>query len=113
MINTSNPSVSQEFDAVAFELEHSKDFQVLQNTYTNYEIDSVEECFGELFRIWNGRILLGSIYENSLGQWIANPYYQNRRCIKLDLDLSQEIDSPQKAIAYIKSTYEPKALSTL
>ena len=42
MINTSNPSVSQEFDAVAFELEHSKDFQVLQNTYTNYEIDSVE-----------------------------------------------------------------------
>ena len=39
---TQQSTKQQEFDAVAFELEHSKDFQVLQNTYTNYEIDSVE-----------------------------------------------------------------------
>lgn len=103
---TQQSTKQQEFDAAAFELEHSKNFQVLQNTYINYEVDSIEEDFGELFRVWNERTLLGSFYENSQDRWIANPYYQDKECIKLDSDLSQSFDSSSQAVAYIQATYE-------
>lgn len=110
MIDTSTHSVSQNFNVLEFEIEHSRNFQALQNTYTNYEIDSVEDNFGELFRVWNGRILLGTFYENSRGQWIANPYYQNKECIELDKDLSQSFDISEPAVAYIQAMYEGKSL---
>jgi hypothetical protein len=106
MIDTSTHSVSQTFNVLEFEIEHSRDFQALQNTYTNYEIDSVEEDFGELFRVWNGCTLLGSLNENAQGRWTANPYYQDKQLIELDKDLSQTFDSSSQAVAYIKATYE-------
>ena len=90
---TQQSSKQQEFNALEFELKHSKDFQASQNTYINYEVDSVQEDFGELFRVWNGRTLLGSFYENARSKWTANPYYQNKECIKLDSDLSQSFDN--------------------
>jgi hypothetical protein len=96
----------QQFNALAFEVKHSRNFQTLQNTYTSYEIDSVEDDFGELSRVWNGRTLLGSFYENSQGQWTANPYYQDGQLIELDKDLSQTFDSSGEAVAYIKATYK-------
>ena len=99
---TQQSTKQQEFNA----LEHSKNFQTLQNTYTSYEVDSVEEEFGELFRVWNGHTLLGSFYENAGSKWIANPYYQNGQLIRLDRDLSQTFDNSSQAVAYIKATYE-------
>ena len=107
---TQQLSKQQQFNAVAFEPKHSRDFQKLQNTYTNYEVDSVEEDFGDLFRVWNGRNLLSSFYENANSKWKSNPYYQNRRCIELDKDLSETFDNRNQAIAYIKATYEGKSL---
>ena len=103
---TQQSSKQQERNAVAFKLKYSKNSQTLQNKYTSYEVDSVREDFGELFRVWNGRTLLGSFYENAGSKWKSNPYYQNRRCIELDKDLSKTFDSSQSAMAYIKATYE-------
>lgn len=106
MINTSNPSVSQEFNALEFELKHSRNFQTLQNTYINYEIDSLEDDFGELFRVWNGHTLVGIFYENADSKWIASPYYQDGQLIELDKDLPQSFDNSSKAVAYIQGIYE-------
>ena len=100
----------QKINALEFGLKYSKDFRASQNTYTSYEIDSVEEDFGELFRVWDGRTLLGSLNENAQGRWTANPYYQDKQLIELDKDLSQTFDSRNQAIAYIKATYEGKSL---
>ena len=106
MINTSNPSVSQEFDAVEFELKHSRDFQTLQNAYINYEVDSIEDDFGELFRVWNGRTLVGLFYEKAQDRWTANPYYKDGQLIGLDRDLSRTFSSSSQAVAYIQATYK-------
>ena len=102
---TQQSSKQQEFDVVAFELLHSRDFQTLQSTYIGYELDSVEEDFGDLFRVWNGRTLLGSLNENAQGRWTANPYYQDGQLIELDKDLSQTFDSSSEAVAYIKAIF--------
>ena len=96
----------QQFNALEFELKHDRDFQTLQNTYINYEVDSVEDDFGELFRVWNGRTLLGSFYENAQGRWTANPYYRNGQLIRLDKDLSRTFSSSSQAVAYIQATYK-------
>jgi hypothetical protein len=37
------------------------------------EIDSVNDDFGELYRVWNGWQLLGTFYQNLDGKWIAQP----------------------------------------
>ena len=128
MINTSNFSVSQEderprvgvrrkgtreFNTPSFESCNTQTYQNAENFYIEYEIDSVEEEFGELHRIWSGRDLLGTFYQVFENKWKANPFYESKQWIKLDRDLSQIFESSPEAIAYIKSTYEPKALSTL
>ena len=67
-----------------------KDFQKFQNNYIDYGIDSLSECFGELFRVWNGRTLLGTFYKSDC-EWKAIPYYQNRCYIGLERDLLQTL----------------------
>lgn len=101
---------AQEFNALSLELKHHRNFQKSQNSYTQYEIDSVEEDFGELFRVWNERTLLGSFYENAQGQWRANPYYQDGQLIGLEKDLSRTFKSISEAIAYIQGTHERQSL---
>lgn len=96
----------QQFDAVEFELKHSRDFQSLQNIYINYEVDSVKDDFGELFRVWNGHTLVGTFYKNADSKWVASPHYQNLQLIELDKDLSQTFDSSFEAVAYTQATYE-------
>ena len=127
MINANEHSVSQEFDertrttcgrkqniqafeanifdALGLELKHSQDYQNNESGYAEYEVDSVEEDFGELFRLWNGKILLGTFYETSQG-WKTTPYYLCRQYIKAELDLAQNVDNSDRAVSYIKSLYE-------
>jgi hypothetical protein len=136
MINTSNDSVSQEFnerpcvfamrqrpsealkvsfknvnlemrefDVLSFELKHYKDFEESQNRYVEYEIDSIKEDFGEIFRLWNGRTLIGTFYKTSQG-WKAEPFYLCKQYIRAEINLSKSVDSSEKAIAHIKQMYE-------
>ena len=95
----------QEFNALSLELKHSQDYQKNESEYIEYEIDSVKEEFGELFRVWNGRILLGTFSETSKG-WRATPFYLCRQYIKLDRDLSKTLNDSDRAISYIKQMYE-------
>ena len=67
--------------------------------------DSVVEEFGELFRVWNRRTLLGTFYETSEG-WKVEPFYLCKQYIKAEKDLSQSVGDAESAIAYIKSMYE-------
>ncbi|RCJ40570.1 hypothetical protein A6770_37935 [Nostoc minutum NIES-26] len=43
------------------------------------EIDSVPDEFGELYRVWNSRHLLGTFYQNLEGKWIAQPCGRDER----------------------------------
>ena len=112
MIDTNSPSVSQEFDALSFELKHNQDYQNSQSSYTEYEIDSVEEEFGELWRVWDRYILVGTFYETSQG-WKATPFYLCGQYIKAELDFSQDVEDSESAIAYIKSMYEGISQSSI
>ena len=114
MIDTNTYSVSHGFDALSLELKHSQDCQNNKSVYIEYEIDSVEEEFGELFRVWNGRTLLGTFYKNSEG-WKVEPFYSCKQYLKAERDLSQSVGDAERAIspearhcviAYIKSMYE-------
>lgn len=95
----------KDFNALDFENKHHKDFQNAHRFYIDYEIDSVEDDFGELFRLWNGRILLGTFYKTSSG-WKATPFYSCRQYIKLDKDLSKNVQDSDEATAYLKGMYE-------
>ena len=99
----------REFDALLLELKHSQDYQNKESEYIEYEIDSVLEEFGELFRLWNGRTLLGTFYENSEG-WKVEPFYLCKQYIRAEKDLSQSVGDAERAIAYIKSMYEGRNL---
>ena len=92
-------------DALSFEIKHSQDYQKAQSSYIEYEIDSVEEEFGELFRVWDRRTLVGTLYETSQG-WKATPFYLCRQYINAELDFSQDVEDSGSAIAYIQSMYE-------
>jgi hypothetical protein len=121
MINTSDYSVSQEideglradvmlketreFDALAFELKHYKDFKKSQNSYVEYEIDSIKEDFGEIFRLSNGKALRGTFYKISDG-WKATPFYLCKQYIKSEVDLSKSVENSGEAVSYIKQMYE-------
>ena len=95
----------REFDALSFELKHSQDYQNSQSGYVEYEIDSIKEEFGELWRVWDKCILVGTFYETSQG-WKAVPFYLCRQYIKGELDFSKSCENSGSAIAYIKLMYE-------
>ncbi|VEP15806.1 hypothetical protein H1P_3720005 [Hyella patelloides LEGE 07179] len=97
----------QEFDAISYELKHEKDFQALQHPYVepNYEIDSSPDEFGSLYRVWSGRILLGTFYRKHK-QWVSSPYYQNRQYLRLDKSLDKTFRSNELAIRHIIDSYE-------
>ncbi len=48
----------------------------------HYEIDSVPDVFGELYRVWGGEKginLLGTFYQNVDGLWISQPCNSDER----------------------------------
>ena len=114
MIDTNSLSVSQEseelpceFDVLEFELEREELYRKAQSTYIEYEIDSIEDEFGNLYRVWDRRTLVGTFYKAGRG-WKVTPFYLCRKYIKADIDFSQNLDNVERAIAYIKSMYEGK-----
>ena len=51
----------QQFNALSQKTKRDEEFQKVQNSYTQYEIDSVKECFGELFRVWNRKDVIRNV----------------------------------------------------
>ncbi|MHC5823388.1 MAG: hypothetical protein ACYT04_48030 [Nostoc sp.] len=43
------------------------------------EIDSVEEVFGTLYRVWSSYHFLGTFYQSLEGCWISQPYNTTQR----------------------------------
>jgi hypothetical protein len=63
------------FNALAFEIEHDRDFQ--KSASIAIEIDSeFTEFETEIFRVWYGVANLGVFYQTKEG-WIAEPFYGN------------------------------------
>ncbi len=103
---TRNYSVNQDFDPVQFETQREQIFhQTEKQPPIDYEIDSDSDWYGKIYRIWNGRILLGTFHQRN-EKWIAEPFYENGKYIKLDCSLQRSFSSDQKAIAYIVGTYQ-------
>ncbi|MBW4591763.1 MAG: hypothetical protein KME46_02270 [Brasilonema angustatum HA4187-MV1] len=44
-----------------------------------FEIDSIPDDFGELYRVWYGSRLLGTFYQNLEGKWIAQPCHRDKQ----------------------------------
>ncbi|MEI2582579.1 hypothetical protein [Scytonema sp. PRP1] len=44
-----------------------------------FEIDSIPDDFGELYRVWYGSRLLGTFYQNLEGKWIAQACNRDER----------------------------------
>ncbi|MEH2045236.1 hypothetical protein [Nostoc sp.] len=73
--------VQEEFDNQALaqsELEGYVD-QLTDQAPPEIEIDSINDDFGELYRVWNGSQLLGTFYQNLEGKWIAQPCNRDER----------------------------------
>lgn len=59
-----------------------------------YEIDSIEDKLGTLYRLWKGWNLLGTFYQNLEGRWIAEPsLFKSTQCFNTALEAQQEIIS--------------------
>lgn len=82
----------QNFDAIKFELEREQKFNQSQ-------------WCGCVYRVWDGRILLGTFYQKQK-KWIANPYYKNRNYLRLEQSLERTFNSNQRAINHIIRSYE-------
>lgn len=55
---------------------------LLQQSTPEYEIDSVPDVFGELYRVWGGSLginLIGTFYQNLDGFWISQPCHTTER----------------------------------
>lgn len=49
---------------------------------SHYEIDSVDDVFGKLYRVWGGEKginLLGTFYQNIDGLWVSQPCNSDER----------------------------------
>jgi hypothetical protein len=51
-----------------------------------YEIDSIHDIFGELYRVWLGTKLLGTFYLNVNGYWVSQPCDREERLLWLTSD---------------------------
>ncbi|PHJ69177.1 hypothetical protein VF14_03325 [Nostoc linckia z18] len=49
---------------------------------SHYEIDSTDDIFGKLYRVWGGEKginLLGTFYQNLEGLWVSQPCNSDKR----------------------------------
>ena len=103
-----NPRENQQgsnFDAIQFELEREEIFNRSQNSYAEYEIDRDMKWNSRLYRVWCGRLLLGTFYLKNK-KWIANPYYENHKYLGLGESVERQFRSNQLAINHIVRSYE-------
>ncbi len=99
---------ASDFDVILLEEKLADDYKKAQNPYfeTSYEIDSdKDDCFSSLYRVWDGRVLIGTFYQKR-GKWLANPYYRARKYLRLDYSLSRTFRSNELAIRHIVRCYE-------
>jgi hypothetical protein len=73
--------VQEEFDNQALAQSEFEDYvdQLTDPAPPEIEIDSINDDFGELYRVWNGSQLLGTFYQNLEGKWIAQPCNKDER----------------------------------
>lgn len=93
------------FDAINFELEREKVFNQSQKPYIEYEIDRDLQWNSRLYRVWNGRILLGTFYLKNK-KWVALPYYKNLHYLGLGQSIERQFRSNTDAISHIIRSYE-------
>ncbi|MGK7938307.1 MAG: hypothetical protein AB4206_21285 [Xenococcaceae cyanobacterium] len=99
-------ATSNNFDALAFEINLAKDYEKSQRPYveSDYEIDSDLDWCGSLYRVWKkDNQLLGTFYQKQ-GKWFSNPHYQNGKYQYLSR--SQTFRSNELAIRHIISSFE-------
>ncbi|ARV59165.1 hypothetical protein BZZ01_11440 [Nostocales cyanobacterium HT-58-2] len=63
------------------QIELSAYMQQQSQEAAHYEIDSVPDIFGNLYRVWGGSCginLLGTFYQNLSGFWISQPSYSSK-----------------------------------
>jgi len=65
----------REFDSQSLaQLEFEKYIKSLVDEVApKFEIDSIPDELGELYRVWYGSHLVGTFYQNLEGKWIAQP----------------------------------------
>lgn len=105
--NRGNNQELCEFDAIQFELECEAKFVKSENQYreTSYEIDS-DSCYVEsVYRVWDGRLLIGR-FSGENRWWRAEPYYLNRTYIRSLESRERVFTYHQKAINHIIRSYE-------
>lgn len=98
---------NSEFDALAFEIKHAKNFEQSQKEYFDpqYKIDSDRDWCGCLYRVWDRKLLIGTFYLKNK-KWLANPYYKNRQYLGLGQLIERRFRSNQLAIDYIIRSYK-------
>jgi hypothetical protein len=69
--------------------------EYLEPEQDSFEIDSVSDCFGTIFRVWRGQSVLGIFYQTVSGNgWIAEAF----RAVK-----PKWFESDEEAQEFIKS----------
>ncbi len=65
----------QEFDSQAVTQPEFEKYisSLAEKIEPEFEIDSIPDDLGELYRVWYGSRLLGTFYQNIQGKWIAQP----------------------------------------
>ena len=105
---TRNYGDKQDFNAIEFELAREQIFnRTEQPLPIDYEVDCDSDWYGQLYRVWNGRTLLGTFHQQNQ-KWIAEPFYRNRQYIKLDCSMQRSFNSDRKAVEYIVESYQVK-----
>ena len=95
------------FDAIQFELECEAKFIKAENQYreTQIEIDSDPHDRKSIYRVWDGKLLIGR-FSCSRQWWRAEPDYKDRTYTYHLKSLVRVFDSNAKAINYIVRSYK-------
>ena len=94
-----------------FELKHSEDFNRSQISYfePSYEVDTENNEFGDMGRIWDGSKLIGSFYFSEWRtQWVTTPYYLGTKYVKNNESYLRYFANSDLAVNYIKRLYEQR-----
>ncbi|KYC34667.1 hypothetical protein WA1_50590 [Scytonema hofmannii PCC 7110] len=55
-----------------------EEWKLLKQYKPEIKIDTVNDIFGELYRIWEGIKLIGTFYQNLEGFWVSQPCYSTQ-----------------------------------
>jgi hypothetical protein len=73
--------VQEDFDNQALAQSEFEEYvdELADEIAPEFEIDSVPDELGELYRVWQGIQLIGTFYQNIEGKWIAQPCCNDER----------------------------------